>query len=127
MENKNNKIKRKEWLENAVYALEDFLKEKDPSLELKIFDSEWQFSILYRNDDDPKWDEIHETPYEDGVLYISTDEIDTYTILEIPPDEFFVFNWDKFPFIRRRRFFENLLMDLAFFPHLPLLKAAKGY
>lgn len=127
MENKNNKIKRKEWLENAVYALEDFLKEKDPSLELKIFDSEWQFSILYRNDDDPKWDEIHETPYEDSALYISTDEIDTYTILEIPPDEFFVFNWDKFPFIRRRRFFENLLMGLAFFPHLPLLKAAKGY
>lgn len=123
-----NNWKRREWLENAVHALEDFLKEKDPSLELKIDESGWNsFSILYSNDDNLKGSQMHETPYEDGVLYVGFDEIDKYIILEIPPDEFFVFNWDDFPFIRRRSFFENLLTGLAFFPHLPLLKVAKGY
>jgi hypothetical protein len=136
MENKNNRIKRREWIENAVYALEDFLKEKDPSLELIIHQTNYSdftdqddgsFSLSCSSIVWPtKENGLLETPTESAPFYASFWEIDLYILLEIPPDGFFVFDWDLFPLIKRRGFFDKL-PDTSFIPHLPLLKAAKKF
>jgi hypothetical protein len=129
MSNKKNKIKRREWIENAVHALEDFLRKKDPLLELEIHvdftdSDDGSFTLSCSSTVWPtRGRALHETPDEEGIFIVSFWEVDLYVLLEIPPDEFFVFNWGLFPLIESRRFFREL-QNSSFISHLPLFRAA---